>query len=1312
MAGTDRKIKRQPVCLAQLELQLMNVFQRLFGDRPNSQLPLLLPQTSQISSKAKSWYEWGSTLYRLGHWERAIASYEQALSVQPDYGQAWQEKGLALVQLERHDEAIAAWDKANQFQANSPQAWYERGQVLAQADRNEEALESYNKALEMQPGDEMGWLRKGDLLCQLQHYEEALDSYNKALEIKEDWPMGWSKRGVVLLHLNRTEEALKSYDRVIAADESAPENWRNRGWLLSQMGRYEESLESYDRALDLQQNSASLWYDRGKVLALMQRYGEAIAAYDRALNLHPKNGKVWAKKGDALVQVKQYNEAISTYDRLLEIEPDRPEAWRGKGTALNGLEKYKEAIAACDRALSLNSQDWQSWLQRSNATFHSPQEIPDLPVEIAPHLTHPDLQKPGYPGAFATLKEALKHCDRDECPEGWGELQRAIGHLHIERGNQTDEPLTDWCNAILRYNDALTVLTQETFPDAHHGTLKDFMEVCRALSESDAAKKLLGDNANLLDRLLDAVPLGEKTSALSQQLAMVVQGQFAETGTEAEILEVRDRLHFDTEESNTEVRDSEISDSEISDSEISDSEVRDSEVRDSEISDSDLAEIPPTDEPLEAQILSPKESQSDGGNKYIFYIALGLGTVSLCLGIVSSLLFWNERRDKLNEGQLNAKREALWASFEIEQELRIAQKNALDLSNLLSSGQLGDASIPELLQQDLKKVPNLARLGVAYQPFAYSPDLRLHAPIAIHIGDEVEFLEGEKLDFNYILPQYPWYRETINEGPNWGEPYAGPEETPLSELAIGFYTPFSRIVAGQATPRGVIFAEYSLNQLKAVVNNLDIGKTGYGFLVSDSGVFLSHPNGDLIDGKTNLLDLARAQDNPEFLALVEKALTGEQVEGNFTDEITGQRAWLLLQPISLNDWAVGVVFLEEELLPDSDTVRKKTIVTALAFAIFLILGSVVFLRVDKGEKKHLWASSIFASVILIAKIGLVWNLALANRNYVSSRNLLLSQAEVTKAVATPIKTAIQAGKDAPVQIPTGIFLQSIDFTGPNEVFVTGYIWQKYANNVDPDIARGFLLPDAIDSNDVEVREEYRYQEDDQEVIGWYFETRLRQNFRFDSYPFDSKDITVRIWPSEWDKTVIFTPDLASYEVINPRSTPGLDTDLDLLGWNIQDSFFEYRLRTYNASFGYEGINLGAGIPELYFTVVAKRAFIGPFVSKIGPQFVVISLLFAMLLISDRDKAMEILAACAGFIFIVILDQISIREQVVSKGLLYFEYFYLIIYLFIFLVSINAILLLVKPDFALIRYQDNLVSKVSFWPSLLGLLLLVTIFVFY
>jgi len=108
---------------------------------------------------------------------------------------------------------------------------------------------------------------------------------------------------------------------------------------------------------------------------------------------------------------------------------------------------------------------------------------------------------------------------------------------------------------------------------------------------------------------------------------------------------------------------------------------------------------------------------------------------------------------------------------------------------------------------------------------------------------------------------------------------------------------------------------------------------------------------------------------------------------------------------------------------------------------------------------------------------------------------------------------------------------------------------------------------------------------------------------------------------------------------------------------------------------------------------------------------VITLLFAMLLISDEEKALEVLAACIGFVFIVILDQIALREQIVTKGILYFEYFYFAIYFYIFLVTVNAILFISQPNTPFIQYKDNLISKLLYWPTLLKILLVITILVF-
>ncbi|NEP45936.1 MAG: hypothetical protein F6K35_44720 [Okeania sp. SIO2H7] len=189
------------------------------------------------------------------------------------------------------------------------------------------------------------------------------------------------------------------------------------------------------------------------------------------------------------------------------------------------------------------------------------------------------------------------------------------------------------------------------------------------------------------------------------------------------------------------------------------------------------------------------------------------------------------------------------------------------------------------------------------------------------------------------------------------------------------------------------------------------------------------------------------------------------------------------------------------------------------------------------------------------------------------------------------------------------------------------------------------------------------------------------------------------------------PALSSYPVINPKAKPGVAQDIVVGVWDLNDSFFEYKFNSYNTNFGLANIGPKIDYPELHFTMILQRSFLGVFISRVGPQIVVITLLFAILLIATSENSMEVLGACGGFVFIVILDQITFREQIVSKGLVFLEYFYFLIYLYIFLIAINAIMLLFPSTFPIVKYKENLVSKLSSWPTLTVLLLVITILIF-
>jgi len=77
-------------------------------------------------------------------------------------------------------------------------------------------------------------------------------------------------------------------------------------------------------------------------------------------------------------------------------------------------------------------------------------------------------------------------------------------------------------------------------------------------------------------------------------------------------------------------------------------------------------------------------------------------------------------------------------------------------------------------------------------------------------------------------------------------------------------------------------------------------------------------------------------------------------------------------------------------------------------------------------------------------------------------------------------------------VPTGVFIKSIEFVENNNVFLSGYIWQKYNLNIHKNLSRGFILQEALST---QKNESYHIKENQNEVIGWHFQTTIPHQFQ-------------------------------------------------------------------------------------------------------------------------------------------------------------------------------------------------------------------------
>ncbi len=304
---------------------------------------LLAEQHQTESHKARLLRELGRLLDSANEYEAAIACYDKALSIQPDYHQAWNNRGNALRNLGRYEEALTNFC---------------------------EAIASYDKALSIQPDYHYAWNNRGNALRNLGRYEEAIASYDKALSIKPDYHYAWYNRGIVLGNLGRDEEEIASYDKVVEIQPDYQDAWYNRGNALFNLGRDEEAIASYDKALSIKPDDHEAWNNRGNALRNLGRNEEAMACYDKALSIQPDYHEAWNSRGIALVNLGRDEEAMACYDKALSIQPDYYYAWYNKACCYALQGNINQAIENLQIAINLNPQRYRE-LAKTDSDFDS-----------------------------------------------------------------------------------------------------------------------------------------------------------------------------------------------------------------------------------------------------------------------------------------------------------------------------------------------------------------------------------------------------------------------------------------------------------------------------------------------------------------------------------------------------------------------------------------------------------------------------------------------------------------------------------------------------------------------------------------------------------------------------------------------------------------------------------------------------------------------------------------------------------------------------------------------------------------------------
>jgi len=671
----------------------------------------------------------------------------------------------------------------------------------------------------------------------------------------------------------------------------------------------------------------------------------------------------------------------------------------------------------------------------------------------------------------------------------------------------------------------------------------------------------------------------------------------------------------------------------------------------------------------------------------------------------AALLAWSvvsdvrQKRQIERDARATASAKAVEAVAAIDAELRGVEPVVTALADDLSAGRLKPSDVEARVARDLMAHDNLFEVGVAYTPFATSPSVKLFAP---HVARLNRRFDPFQLETRYDYTTYDWYAGALKE-PGWGEPYFGGA---TQTLVVGYALPFFRPGDPSKTPIGVARANLSLDSVRALVSRTSLGQTGYGFLFSRKGVFLSYPDDRFVRDQRNAVDVAKATNDRARVDLTERALRGEMSEGTSVSAMTGQVVWLIHLPVPSTKWVFGLASFADEVSLDVRDVRRGY-VRILNSALLLVFAvSLVGLRVERGAHQHLWGAVTISAALMAAGISGLWWLTLRypDRNAEESIHVL-DQMALQHFVGTQLDAAVSAV--APIRIPTGVLVRTARFIDSNDMVITGRVWQRIPVARRAEVPAGVEMPDA---EAFTLRDAQTIQQGDVDLASWTFSATVREPSDWSiKYPFDRVLMRVRMLPRSSAVPIVLVPDLDAYELLVPAALPGVEQSIIMPGWQLDHSYFSYvRQHVTTTTTAATGQDRSLG-HDLAFNIVAQRRFLNPFVSSVLPVIVILCLLFGLVIIGSKEnqkvaatgfKATDVLRASATLLFPALIAQVNMRSKIDANQIIYIEYLYFVLYLAILGVAANAVTFTLARQ-GVSQVRDNLIPKLIFWPIILG-----------
>ena len=175
--------------------------------------------------------ERGRSLRKRGRYREAIAEFDKAIQLDPNWAMPYCSRGMAHHQLSEHDQAIADLTKAVELAPQYAIAYGNRGFVHREIGELEKAIADYTEAIRLDPEFATAYADRGLMHFNTGKYAQAVADCTEAIRLRPGLARAYASRGLAHAKVYKLGKAIADCTRAIELEPKNAEFRANRAVL-------------------------------------------------------------------------------------------------------------------------------------------------------------------------------------------------------------------------------------------------------------------------------------------------------------------------------------------------------------------------------------------------------------------------------------------------------------------------------------------------------------------------------------------------------------------------------------------------------------------------------------------------------------------------------------------------------------------------------------------------------------------------------------------------------------------------------------------------------------------------------------------------------------------------------------------------------------------------------------------------------------------------------------------------------------------------------------------------------------------------